>query len=311
MKIRVTYGALLVSLCASVSVRGDEPVRPTPEDAYAKVEFGVLPAEHPITLAGTQILVDGVHINGTGPYRFLLDTGGMGGGRIDSSIAEKLKLPSVDTVEASDGSGRETVTLPVYQLDELRFGPATFHGVRVLSRDYNKLGAAVRGRIDGVLGFHLFRELLLTIDYPGEKLRLAQGALPEPDGHDVIAYDPEAFVPTIEVSLAGRKYDAHLDSGSMGGISVSEEISKDLPLAGKPRKIGEARTLTGAFPIYLVGLDGDFTLGGHVFEKPDIVIGGPMAGVNIGGRTLKDFVITFDQVSSRVRFVRPEADENE
>lgn len=311
MKNRLKSAVVFVLMLSHVLAAQEDAPRPFEDDAYTKAAFKELPAELPITLAGTQILVDGVHINGTGPYRFLLDTGGMGGGRVDSSIAKKLGLESVDTVQAGDGTDRPTVTLPVYQLDELRLGPATFHGVRVLSRDYNKHGAAVRGRIDGVLGFHLFRELLLTIDYPGEKIRLAQGALPEPDGNDVIAYDPEAFVPTIEVTLAGKKYEAHLDSGSMGGITVSEAISEELPLAGEPRKIGEARTLTGAFPIYLVGLDGDFAFGGHVLEKPDIVIGGPMAGVNIGGRTLKDFVVTFDQVSSRVRFTRPEADENE
>lgn len=77
MKMRVSCCGLLVFLCASVPVWGGEPVRPSPADAYAKVEFGELPAEVPIKLAGTQILVDGVHINGTGPYRFLRETGGM------------------------------------------------------------------------------------------------------------------------------------------------------------------------------------------------------------------------------------------
>lgn len=277
---------------------------PSPEDAYARAEFGSLPVEFPITIAGSQILIDGVRVNGTGPYRFLLDTGGMGGGRIDRSLAEKLGLMPVDSVQAGDGSDRPTVSMPIYELNELSIGPATFHGVRVLSRDYNEHGGAVRGHIDGILGFHLFRELLLTIDYPARAVRLDRGSLPEPDGNEVLALADDAPVPTIQIQLGDRSYPAHLDTGAMGALSVPKDISDSLPIMGERRKIGEARTVTGTFPVQAATLDGDVRIGGNVIKNPEVVLDTPMRTLNIGGRMLEDFVLSFDQRHGRVRIER-------
>lgn len=291
--------SLLAAAAAAAQTAGARPA-----DAYASATWGDLPAELPLVRTGAHICVDGVFVNGQGPLRFLVDTGGMGAGRADVSLVRKLGLEQAGTVQASDGSDRGTVEMPVYELDELRVGPATFRGVRVLSRDYNAHAAGARGHIDGVLGYHLFREVLLTIDYPGKVLRFERGALPEPDGKQVFPLDDDR-VPTVEVSLAGRKCPARIDTGSMGGISVGPELAAALPTVGEPRQIGEARTLTGAFPIRAVGLDGDFTLGAHRVPKPEIVIAGPMKDVNLGGRILDTFALTFDQQNQRVRFTRP------
>ncbi len=258
--------------------------------------------EIPITLASTQILIDGVKVNGKGPFRFMLDTGGMGGGRVDASLVKKLDLKPTGKVMAGDGTGRPGREMPTFELDSLEIAGAKFSGLRVLSRDYNKHGAAVRGHIDGIIGFGLFKNLLLTIDYSQRKLTVARGSLPQPDGKTVLNAKNEG-VAGVDVQIAGQSYKAHLDTGAMGWISISEEIAKKLKFVSEPVKIGEARTLTGAFPIKRARLNGIAKLGKHEIKNPYVVIGAPLRGVNFGGFVLRDFVVTYDQKNDRIKVV--------
>lgn len=261
--------------------------------------------EIPITLASTQILVDDVMVNGEGPFRFMLDTGGMGGGRVDSSLADKLGLKQEGEVTGSDGTGRPGQQMAMYELDSLVVGGITVDGLRVISRDYNLHGAAVRGHIDGIIGFGLFKDLLLTIDYSNRKLIVEKGELPEPDGKTILSAKSRGVAGT-EIELLGQTFSAHLDTGAMGWISVSEEIAGKLEFQSEPVQIGEARTVSGAFPIKKARLNGDARLGEHEIENPVVVIGAPLRGVNFGGYVLRDFVITYDQKNERIRVLKAE-----
>jgi len=254
----------------------------------------------PFTLASTQILVDDVYVNGKGPFRFMLDTGGMGGGRIDSSLVKKLGLERSGTVTAGDGTARSGREMDVFQLESLSIPGLEFKGVQVLSRDYNEHGFDVRGHIDGILGFGLFKDVLLTIDYSTRELNIERGSLPEPDGKRIFSTSDNS-VAEVEIKLGGRAHKAYLDTGAMSWISVSEEIANNMKFVADPVKVGEARTLTGAFPITRGKIKGDLVLGNHVVSQPYVVSGRPLRGVNIGGFVLRDFTITYDQSNRRIK----------
>lgn len=291
---------LLASLALSHAVQGQP--QPLQRDPYEKATFKSLPVTIPVTLAGPQILIDGIMVNDKGPFRFLLDTGAMGGGRVDVSLVEKLGLEKTGEVLGSDGSGRAGPTMPEYQLDSLKVGPLEYRAVHVISRDYNEHAAAARGHIDGILGIGLFRDLILTIDYPASEVRIDKGSLPMPNLRDVVPLIKDAHVPTTHVTLGGKKYEAHIDTGSMGGLTVSGGIAEDLTFQGEPVEVGEARTVSGPFKIKAATLVGDIQIGGLVISGPEITIAGPMRDVNLGGRFLQDFAITLDQANHRVRF---------
>ncbi|MHC4989817.1 MAG: aspartyl protease family protein [Planctomycetota bacterium] len=312
--MRISRIALVTALltCFTWSANAQQPrsVRTGPGmgsgmgPAVTKAELHGDVVELPIELASTQILVDGVYVNGEGPFRFLLDTGGVGGGRVDTSLVERLGLQVTGEAIGSDGSARPGRPMAMLELRTLDVGGLHCEGVRVLSRDYNEHGRAVRGHIDGVLGFALFEDFLLTVDYGARKLRIERGALPEPNGEDVLPMRSDG-VPGVEVQLAGQTHLARFDTGSMGPISVSEEIADTLELASEPVVVGKARTVTGAFEISRAKLAGDVRIGGQVVSQPDVVFGGPLRGVNIGGQVLREFVVTYDQAHDRIRLLRP------
>lgn len=301
MPLRTLFAcALFCALPTSTTVYSQDQVQVGLGPAYKDMAMEKERIEIPITIASTQILVDDVFVNGQGPFRFMLDTGGMGGGRVDTSLAKKLELEVTGEVMGSDGTGRPGRQMDMHQLSSIEFAGMKFEDVRVLSRDYNTRGAPVRGLIDGILGFGLFKDVLVTIDYSNRKLIVEKGSLPEPDGKTVLSTN-QNNVPGIELSIAGNKHSAHLDTGAMGWISVSDEVANSLKFVDEPVTIGQARTVTGAFDIKRGKLDGDVTIGSNTIRQPFIVTGIPLQTVNVGGYILRDFVVTYDQANQRIR----------
>lgn len=258
--------------------------------------------EIPVTIAGTQVLVDGVRVNGEGPYRFLLDTGAQGAGRADVTLVQALNLPQVGVAGASDGGGGGRRELPVHRIGTLEFAGLTFRDLDVVSRDYNAGGGGGRGPIAGVLGIGLFGEVLLTIDYGRSVLRIEPGALPGPDGRTVLALDPAEPVPTVDISLGGHTLKAHIDTGSMGGITVGQVAADALTFVAPPVTAGQARTVSGAFEVRQGQLAGDMILGSQTFARPTLGIMPHFRVGNLGGDFLRGQVMTLDMANHRVRF---------
>ncbi len=245
-----------------------------------------------------------VMVNGEGPFFFALDTGGMGLARADVSLVEKLKLEKVGDIQASDGSGQgPTRTMDIVGLNEIRLGDAVFKGLTAASRDYN------RGRaehIDGILGIHLFQDHLLTLDYPGQELRLETGELPEADGETVLNLVPELGMPALEIEVAGEKILCHIDSGNMAGeIVLPTSLAEKLPLQGEPEVVGRARTVTNEIEIKAATLDGSVMIGGHEIKNPRVTFAEIFRTGNIGSGMLKHFAMTLDQKNGRVKFEKP------
>src|SRR5262249_48154335 len=118
----------------------------------------------------------------------------------------------------------------------------------------------------------------------------------------------EGGIAGIEVDVAGQAYAAHIDSGSMGGIGVNEELAAKLKFKDKPIVVGRARSANSDVRIRAATLDGNVTIAGQVLENPKIEISPMLRQVNIGSRVLQNFIVTFDQRHSRVRFERAAGD---
>src|SRR6188768_2765869 len=102
-----------------------------------------------------------VTIGGKGPYKFAIDTGAQGAGRISTALAEELKLPKVGEAR-TPAPGGEVATRPIYGAPEVSVGDVSFKNIDLVA------ASAVRGaqgEWDGVLGNDLLKLLPLTLDY--------------------------------------------------------------------------------------------------------------------------------------------------
>jgi predicted aspartyl protease len=257
--------------------------------------------EVPLRLQQGRPIVD-VRVGGKGPYTFLVDTGAAGYARADVSLVKALSLEVVGQARGSAGQGGQAVTMDVVNLGTLEIGAATFAKVDAPSRDYNLRPGDVR--LDGILGFNLFRDCLVTLDFINGKLRLESGALPEPDGAEVLTFNGARRIAQVPITVAGREVLAALDTGAPTIIMLPEQMATELPLTSPPTKVGRATTVSGAMDVSEAELKGAIAIGRHTIAEPTVGFSPAMRDALLGIHTLRHFTITFDQKNKRVRFTR-------
>ena len=242
-------------------------------------------------------------VNGKGPFLFAIDTGGMGSARLDSALAATLGLATVGQARTGDPSGLHTRLTNLVQVGSIEIGGARFENMTVGVDGGGK--SLLKEHVDGVLGFGLFKDCLLTLDYPGNRVTIEGGELPPVDGRDVIAFTSEHGIPAVRLRVDSLWVDAHVDAGAMGGFTLPANLAPRLPLASPPRVVGRARTASNEFEITAAGLKGSVHLGGHEFPGATIEFQPIFPMANVGARILREFRVTFDQKHGRMRLVRP------
>jgi predicted aspartyl protease len=265
---------------------------------------GATVVELPMLFRGPMPAVE-VKVNGQGPFLFAIDTGASGMGRVDSSLVEKLKLPEVGEVRGSDGSGANARGMKLIQVDLLTIGNLEFRNLRAASRNYNL--SPNLPHIDGILGFNLFSDYLLTLDYAAKRVRLEKGQLPEPNGAEVLSYESQNGIPKIDLQVGDAKIKAHIDSGNtVGAFMLPAALAEKLSFLSPPVTVGKARTVSSEIEIKEARVKGSIRLGRFEFPEPTIHYPAVSQDANIGSKALQDFALTFDQKHLRVKLSRQE-----
>lgn len=289
-KLKAVLFALVNLLFGSLTVAAQSEPQATSTGANV--------VEVPMILRGSTPAVE-VMVNGKGPFVFTIDTGAMGMARADSSLVEALKPPVIGKMRGGDGSGRST-SMDVVRLDSISFGGLQFNNVRAPTRDYNRSSGGAR--IDGILGFNLFSEYLLTLDFPAKRVRLERGQSLRADAADVIGYDGSGGIPVVEIAVGGRKLKGRIDTGNaIGEFVLPESLVKKLPLASEAVVVGRARTVSSDVEIKVARLKDSIRLGRFEFTEPRVVFPALTEDANIGSAALGEYVIAFDQKNSRLR----------
>jgi predicted aspartyl protease len=118
---------------------------------------------------GAALLVP-VHVNGEGPFSFVLDTGAPMT-CIDGALADRLALPEAAGQAVGVGVGQEPGALRLVAMDSVRIGEATAVGLTGCALDlggFRDMGLAV----EGLLGLSYLEEFVVTLDFPSRRLTL-------------------------------------------------------------------------------------------------------------------------------------------
>jgi hypothetical protein len=246
-------------------------------------------------------------------YRFLIDTGSSAT-LVSTQLANALKLKErkparTVRVTGSQGGGAD---LPAVTLKRLVLGDAAFERVPALVYDFTDLSSHLGLTIDGVIGFPVFRDTLLTLDYLGARLVIAPHpvvppAAPRPSGHaSTLAFSNERRTPLIPLQMGNESFFVLIDSGSDGGLSLN-------PAGLHPRFLNGPRAGTliaalGGDRRQMVGrLTLNVYLGTHTVRQPITDLTDQLSA--IGGELLRHFTLTFDQRRNLVTFARPDDDD--
>jgi hypothetical protein len=239
-------------------------------------------------------------VNGKGPFRFILDTGTGGDAIVTTELASILRLPETGKTRLNDPSGQGGQPAPVRLIDTLTVAGVDFYAIRAV--EHPLLNAD--GPCDGMLGFTLFKGLLLTLDYPQNRLTLADGEL-EPDGDvSVHTFRMPDGVPIADLTIGNVKVGALLDSGG-AGLSLPEHLVSQLRFSADPEVFARGESLSSRFPIKIARLATDVRLGDITFDQPWVEINPAFPLANFGSVPMQYFAITFDQDNLLVRFDGP------
>ena len=149
----------------------------------------------------------------------------------------------------------------------------------------------------------LFRRLLLTIDYPQNRIVIEKGSLPAADEKKIISFKfTEGGIFGLQLKVGGVDMVAHIDSGSGSSISFPESMKDKLSLASPVVEVGRGRTVAGEAIVYGAKFSGEIALGEYKVKDPDVRFFGRLRTVNLGYSFLRPFAITIDQQNLRMRF---------
>lgn len=288
---------LLISGCLSRSGRSPASTHIEPQ-----------PVRVPAQVIANFFFVESVQADGK-TYRFMVDTGSSVS-YVSAPLADALKRkekhkgpPRTLVVRGANGKDFE---LPAVTLRTFRLGEAHFDDVPAVIYDFSEFSAHVGFKVDGLIGFPLFRDTLLTLDYPAAQLEIAPNPLVtlppvRQPRTSIIPYNRELSTPLIPVQMANESFFVLIDSGSDLGLSLN-------PTGLHPRFVHGPRVgmMVGSLDgnkRQLVGrLEQNIVMGTQLVQQPVVDLTEQLSSV--GGELLRYFRITFDQQRHLVTLVR-------
>jgi predicted aspartyl protease len=256
--------------------------------------------EIPLKIPDRHILVQAT-IDRENTFWFMLDTGASGV-IVSKRIARKMNLPfSENTTKVSTPSGKALFS-PLLRVNSLSVGGAEFNNFDALPLDLKNMRKKLKHEVDGILGFPLFANILLTIDYPQQTIFLKKGRLP-PKGKEIFDYDLINHKPYLPIPWKGTTVPALIDTGSSFFLTMPKELADDLILSYSMREMawnieGTRSDLTGDLE--------EVQIGQYLISYPRINFAEVSEGI-LGFVFLHHFVITFDQLQKKVRITKPSA----
>jgi predicted aspartyl protease len=264
------------------------------------------PVSVPAEIADHVIYVN-VMVNGRGPFRVMVDTG-CSVTLVSPELAEAVGAIAADPEEnfvvAQNGLGDPTDVQRVV-LGSIDLGGVRFEDVlAAVSDSFDELSVIHGRRVDGALGFPLFQDLFLGLDFPNHRVLLgSQWPTNLPAIRASLPVVEHADVPYVKVQVQGRSIDVMIDTGANHALHLPFDLASSLQWKVEPRA-GPLMAVVGETGREWIGrLAGSLLLGGVQQVEPTAVItSGPPS---LGLRSLESFCVIFHQSENMVWLCGP------
>jgi predicted aspartyl protease len=234
-------------------------------------------------MVGTKTLpLVNVMLNGKGPYKFLVDTAA-NVSLVQTRVANELQLPVL----------RPGDTSKLVELNSMRIGDAYFGDMVVGARTWPE-------QIDGIIGFNVFTNCLLTIDFPRQQLILRKGELPAANGKDVFTYGLDDRSPTLDIVIGNERVNILVDTGAAQALVVPKSLASKFKFENALIPSASLSTFDTSASRSMEGrLADELAIGIHKIARTRVHV---WEDVPVMGSDLfKDFVLTFDQKNRRLQ----------
>ena len=262
----------------------------------------------PAEISSHEMFVN-IMVNGHGPFRVMVDTGcsvTMVSPELAEAVGAAVPDQDEDVIVAQNGLGDFTEVQRVV-LGTLDLGGVCFEGVvAAVSDSFEKLSLIGGQRVDGALGFPLFADLFLGLDFPNRRVLLSsKWPVNVPAVRASLPVIEHADVPFVQVRIQGKPVEVMIDTGANQSLQMPIDLASSFQWKEMPRA-GSLVAVIGEVGREGIGrLAGSLTLGSIQQVEPIAVISsGPPS---IGLRSLERFCVIFHQSENRVWLCGPDS----
>ncbi len=276
--------------------------RPQTRPTDFSMQNGKTSTTIPITLSENHVYLD-VMLNGKGPFRFILDTGGSN--LIDPAVAKEIGAFGTGSAQGS-GVGSQTEAFSFANVAKLAVGDAVltnqFFAVAPTRLGF---GMSAGHPVDGLIGWEVLARYVTTFDYANRQVVLSMPGTTQPpaNGH-VVPFVFYGTQPQIACTIDDIPGECTIDTGARDTLSFMTPF-----VAAHPQIVPATMTAVGVNGfgiggpalgklgrIQSVGI-GDLQLTNLVADYSTQTAGAlaaPFIAANLGGNLLRRFTITFD-----------------
>ena len=264
----------------------------------------------PFTLIGDHIFISAT-VNGSGPYQFVVDTGGVD--LIDTETAKALRLPLAGS-ETGHGIGPRTVESGKTTIRELKAGTGTFNARKFYTFDFRQINAMGGVTVAGMIGGSMFRQYVTCFDFEHQRIELI-----DPAKFDLrrAGFPVPMSVKDSEITVRGA-FDGEpgvfqIDTGSASTLSLNSPFVARYKLLNKfPNRVETLSSGVGGSNKAFTVRGQNLVLGAVHIDRPitelSVASQGNLASHTmdgrIGMRALKRYIVTFDFPGARL-FLKP------
>ena len=214
-----------------------------------------------------------VVVSGSGPYRFLVDTGA-DRTAVSRQLASRLKFAAAENASLHSVSGVSTVSTAT--VPTLRLTKKEIRNINAPLLESDNMGA------DGILGTDALRAQRVLFDFEANSLSIVPSAVPdfraEPGTIVIQGVRRNGRLVVTEATANGRPLTVVIDTGAQVSIG-NEALRKSL--------LG-AKALSGSDRVELISVTGDKIMGDYMFVRD----------LELGGVGLKNLAVVFANAHS-------------
>lgn len=258
------------------------------------------------------LIVVPVHINDSDTLHFILDTGVSSVIITNPNSLKREKLKFTRKVVLTGAGEGESLTASVAIGNTLELGKmkATYQNIVVLDQDVLRLSEYVGIPIDGIFGYEVFNNFVVTIDFVNKELLLTKPGSYKyrsrhGDRYPIVVEDTKPYADVIALVDNGQELPIRvvIDTGAGHALLIDKHADNQIRLPEKVLRAQLGRGLNGVINGNLGRIDkvrfGKYELDNVLASFPDSVSFGMKFARNerqgnIGCELLRRFKVTFN-----------------
>jgi len=237
-------------------------------------------------------------IGDSAPIPVIFDTGS-DENVLDAPLATRAGLKVVGHFNLVDDASGKSTEVPTAATPDPRLSGVPLDSKIVRLLDYRS------GDEVGILTPYIFGDRYVVVEAGLNRLRIIprdSGFVPPGPGHPYVQN-----IPAAEIRIAGKMYDAVLDTGNDSSLSLAAALVTSVPLKAPAKLVGKAVSLLGEQDVLGGELAGPVEIGPYTLRDPQVAFVDTV--INVGFPAIRHLTIVLDPANKRTWVLDP-ASEN-